>query len=107
MRGGSLRDALEHGAFELPVAALLLDQIARALSLAHRSGVIHRDIIPGNILLDEDDNAYLTDFGIARDINVSDSSTQPDMIMGSLDYISSEQAHGQPVTPQIDVYSLG
>ncbi|MBL8164813.1 MAG: protein kinase, partial [Anaerolineae bacterium] len=107
LRGGSLRDALQSGPFELRAAALLLDQIAGALSLAPRGGVIHRDIKPGNILLDEDGNAYLTDFGIAKDLNVSSSHTQQDAIMGSLDYISPEQARSEPVTPRTDIYSLG
>jgi WD40 repeat protein/serine/threonine protein kinase len=107
LRGGSLRDALQKGPFELRAAALLLDQVAGALSLAHRNGVIHRDIKPGNILLDEDGNAYLTDFGIAKDLNLPGDNTQPDAIVGSLDYISPEQARSEPVTPRTDIYSLG
>ena len=107
LRGGSLREALDNGAFELRTAAQLLDQIAGALSLAHRNGVIHRDIKPGNILLDEDGNAYLTDFGIAKDLNLPSSNTQADMIVGSLDYISPEQARSEPVTPRTDIYRLG
>jgi serine/threonine protein kinase len=107
LREGSLRDALQNGPFDLRSAALLLDQVAGALSLAHRNHVIHRDIKPGNILLDEDGNAYLTDFGIAKDLNLAANSTQPDMIMGSLDYISPEQARSEPVTPRSDIYSLG
>src|SRR5262249_23258478 len=78
-----------------------------ALSLAHRCNVIHRDIKPANILLDEDGNAYLTDFGISKDLNLAGSHTQPDAIMGSLDYISPEQARSEPVTPRTDIYSLG
>ena len=58
LRGGSLRDVLQQGAFELRSAALLLDQVASALWFSHRSGVIHHDIKPGNILLDEDGNAH-------------------------------------------------
>lgn len=107
LRGGSLRDALENGALELRAAALLLDQIAGALSLAHRNDVIHRDIKPGNILLDEDSNAYLTDFGIAKDLNLPSANIQQDAIVGSLDYIAPEQARSEPVTPRTDIYSLG
>jgi len=107
LRGGSLRDVLQQGAFDLRSTALLLDQVAGALSLAHRNNVIHRDIKPGNILLDEDGNAYLTDFGIAKDLNLPGNNTQPDAIMGSLDYISPEQARGEPITPRTDIYSLG
>lgn len=107
LRGGSLRDALEKGKFELRSAALLLDQIAGALSLAHRNGIIHRDIKPANILLDEDGNAYLTDFGIAKDLSIKSNGTQPDMIVGSLDYISPEQARSETVSSRTDIYSLG
>ncbi len=107
LRGGSLRDALQNGPFELRIVALILDQIASALSLAHRNGIIHRDIKPGNILLDEDGNAYLTDFGIAKDLNLTNQNTQQEAIVGSLDYISPEQARSEPVTPRTDIYSLG
>ncbi len=107
LRGGSLRDALQQGAFDLRSAALFLDQVADALSLAHRHQVIHRDIKPGNILLDEDGNAYLTDFGIAKDLNLPGSNTLPDAIVGSLDYISPEQARSEPITARTDIYSLG
>ena len=107
LRGGSLRDALKNQPFELRAAALLLDQVAGALSLAHRNGVIYRDIKPGNILLDEDGNAYVTDFGIAKDVNVTGTNTAPDAVVGSPDYIAPEQARGEPVTPRTDIYSLG
>lgn len=107
LRGGSLRDALQNGPFELRLAALILDQIGSALSLAHRNGIIHRDIKPGNILLDEDGNAYLTDFGIAKDLNLATQNTQQETIVGSLDYISPEQARSEPLTPRADIYSLG
>ena len=107
LRGGSLSDALQKGKFELRAAALLLDQIADALSLAHRNGIVHRDIKPANILLDDDGNIYITDFGIAKDLNLAESNTLQDSIIGSVDYISPEQAHNQPVTPRTDIYSLG
>ncbi|MFC1959131.1 ABC transporter substrate-binding protein [Chloroflexota bacterium] len=107
-RGGSLRDALQNDSFALEATALLLDQITAALSVAHRNNVIHRDLKPANILLDEDGNAYLADFGIAKDIgSIQKSLTKPDAIIGSLDYISPEQARSEPVTPRTDIYSLG
>ncbi|MCC7208193.1 MAG: protein kinase [Anaerolineae bacterium] len=107
LRGGSLRDTLKKGRFELRAAALLLDQVAGALSLAHRNGVIHRDVKPGNILLDEDGNAYLTDFGIAKDVTVAGMDAATSAVVGSPDYIAPEQARGEPVTPRTDIYSLG
>ena len=67
MKGGSLADSLrENGAWEPSDAARLVDQIASALEAAHKQGVVHRDLKPANILLDEDGNAYLSDFGIPR-----------------------------------------
>ncbi|NDJ75955.1 MAG: protein kinase [Chloroflexi bacterium] len=107
-RGGSLAGALRGGAYDLQATAHLLDQIAAALTVAHRSNIIHRDLKPGNILLDEDGNAYLADFGIAKDIDRTDSGlTGADAIIGSLDYISPEQARSEPITPCTDLYSLG
>jgi serine/threonine-protein kinase len=108
LRGGSLRAALADGPFDIEAAARLLDQITSALVIAHRNDVIHRDIKPGNILLDEDSNAYLADFGIAKDLSpLKEGVTQPDAVVGSLDYLSPEQARGEPVTPRTDIYSLG
>ena len=62
---------------------------------------------PGNILLDEDGNAYLTDFGIAKDLNLPDGNSPSDAIAGSSDYISPEQARSEPITLRTDIYSLG
>lgn len=108
LRGGSLQTLLKQGALDIETATQMIDQIARALIVAHRSNIIHRDIKPGNILLDEDGNAYLADFGIAKDLQQSEGGgTQMDAIVGSLDYISPEQARSEPVTPRTDIYSLG
>ena len=69
LRGGSLRDALKQdGAWSPEQTAHLLDQIAAALAVAHKAGIVHRDLKPDNILLDEHGNAFLTDFGIAKDM---------------------------------------
>ena len=108
LRGGSVSQALQDGPFDLLVISELLDQIASALDFAHRQNVIHRDIKPGNILLDEDGFAYLADFGIAKDLaQVGDQVTAVDAVVGSLDYISPEQARSQPASAQTDIYSLG
>lgn len=106
LRGGSLRDALQDQPFNSEAAALLLDQIAAALTIAHRNNVIHRDLKPENILLDEDGNAYLADFGIAKDAG-SPGITDVNAIVGSPDYLAPEQASGEEVTPRTDIYSLG
>ena len=109
LRGGSLLDKLQDsGALSPQGTARILDQIASALDLAHRNEVIHRDLKPANILLDEDGNAYLADFGIAKDLaNMEGLETGSNRIVGSLDYISPEQARGEEVTTVTDIYALG
>ncbi len=107
LRGGSLHDWLKQGALEPVVAFRVLEQIAAALMFAHRRKVIHRDLKPGNILLDEDRNAYLTDFGIAKVITGKTTSESSGQISGSLEYVAPEQLKSQRVTPQSDIYSLG
>jgi tetratricopeptide (TPR) repeat protein/predicted Ser/Thr protein kinase len=106
LRGGSLRESLDGGPWEVEAAGRLLDQIADALNVAHEQGVVHRDMKPENILLDEAGNAYLSDFGIAKDL-ASDGLTQPGKIVGSVDYLAPEQAKGEEVTPRTDIYGLG
>ena len=109
LRGGSLREKLKRdGALTVDEAHTMLTHICSGLEHAHRHDVIHRDIKPGNILLDEDGNAYLADFGIAKDLNSYDTNhTGLDEIVGSLDYLSPEQARSEAVSPATDVYSLG
>ena len=103
----SLHASLERGAWSLDATAQLLEQIAGALTVAHREGVIHRDIKPDNLLLDEgDENAYLADFGIAQDINIATSAAEG-LIIGSPAYLTPEQIKGEPLTPRTDIYSLG
>ncbi|UCF61365.1 MAG: serine/threonine protein kinase, partial [Anaerolineaceae bacterium] len=106
LRGGSLRDALESGPLDVEAVGQLLEHITDALSLAHEHGVIHRDLKPENILLDDARNAYLTDFGIAKDV-AGEGLTQTGKIVGSADYLAPEQAKGQSVTPKTDIYALG
>lgn len=105
IRGGSLTRSLKReGAWPLERAADLLDQIASALALAHRVGVVHRDIKPDNILLDEDGNAYLTDFGIAKSIQTE--ANDDEMTSGTLAYIAPEQLSGLPAQAASDQYAL-
>ena len=88
--------------------ARLLDQVAAALAVAHRHGVVHRDVKPANILLDEDGNAYLTDFGIARLLRPEGATAlSREMFAGTPEYVSPEQALNEDVTPLSDQYSLG
>ena len=107
LRGGSLQAALNKEPFALDTAVPLINQIAGALHTAHRQGIIHRDVKPANILLDEDGNAYLSDFGIARDSTVNLQLTQAHELLGSPNYISPEQLLGEEVTPATDIYCLG
>ncbi len=81
-------------------------QIARGLAFAHEQGLVHRDVKPQNVLLDADGRAKVTDFGIARALDV-DGMTITGTIMGTSNYIAPEQARGEPVDEQTDVYSLG
>jgi len=92
----------------LPVrdAIELTLQVARGLSFAHDQGLVHRDVKPQNVLLDADGRAKVTDFGIAHAVDV-DGMTITGTIMGTSNYIAPEQARGQPVDEQTDVYSLG
>ena len=108
MKGGSLEESLrENGPWEPADAARLVDQIASALEAAHKQGVVHRDLKPANILLDEENNAYLSDFGIAKEIGAEASATQTGGIMGTPAYITPEQVQSRPVTAQTDIYALG
>ncbi len=107
LRGGSLRRLIREKPLELALTARIMEQIAQALSVAHQKGIIHRDLKPDNILLDEYENAYLSDFGIAKD-NVSDSHlTMSGNTPGTPAYAAPEQLTGQAVAPQTDIYSLG
>ena len=106
LRGGNLAEATADGSLELGRVAGLLDQICGALAAAHRQGVVHRDVKPSNILLDEEGNAYLADFGIAKDVLASDR-TGTGAVKGSLLYLAPEQIRGEAITPRTDVYALG
>jgi WD40 repeat protein/DNA-binding SARP family transcriptional activator len=106
LRGGSLEDLLADGPLEPARAASILDQMAAALSAAHRQGIVHRDVKPGNVLLDEEGNAYLTDFGVALDVGAPEK-TSGTMMRGTPAYLSPEQIRLEPAVPASDVYALG
>jgi WD40 repeat protein/serine/threonine protein kinase len=115
LKGGSLQEVLDKGHWPINDAARIMDQICSALAAAHRAGVIHRDIKPANILLDEVKNAYLADFGIAKDqFYIADVSHEIEAeeaaaegFFGSPDYISPEQIRQMAVSPQSDIYNMG
>jgi hypothetical protein len=90
----------------IPEAARIADSLLDALDGAHRNGVVHRDVKPGNILLCADGDVKITDFGIA--LSLGDSSlTQTGTIMGTAAYASPEQVGGTPATPASDLYAAG
>ncbi|MBT8136566.1 MAG: protein kinase [Gammaproteobacteria bacterium] len=105
--GRSLRDVLESdGALDAVTAANITAEIADGLHAAHSKGVIHRDLKPGNILLDNDGHAFISDFGVARSLHAS-NLTRSGMIVGSPDYLAPEQARGEDIDGRTDIYALG
>ena len=87
-------------------AVAIAEPVARALDAAHRKGMVHRDVKPGNIMLDRSGTVKVVDFGIAR-AAADDTLTQTGVVLGTAAYLSPEQAEGIAVDPRSDVYSLG
>jgi eukaryotic-like serine/threonine-protein kinase len=105
--GETLKELIRRDApLEAPTALAYSIEIARALGAAHARGIVHRDVKPQNILLSGEGGAKITDFGIARTLS-EEGLTMDGRVLGTTDYVSPEQALGQPVTGQSDVYSLG
>ena len=107
VQGRPLSDILEERGTMRPVEILtIMAQVARALQVVHDSGVIHRDVKPSNILINREDLAKLTDFGISTGINQR-PLTASGMVMGTAQYLAPEQAMGNMATPAGDLYGLG
>lgn len=106
MSGSTLADQIQEGPLPLEHIIRLTDQIAEGLDHAHRKGIIHRDFKPSNVLLDENGNAYLADFGIAK-ITESTAQLTGSGIVGTPSYMAPEMAERGDISPSIDIYALG
>jgi eukaryotic-like serine/threonine-protein kinase len=106
LEGRNLKQVVrEHGALDPALAVDIVLQILKAARFAHRRGIVHRDIKPHNVIVDQEGRAKVTDFGIAR-AGASDM-TETGSIMGTAQYLSPEQAQGHPVDARSDLYSIG
>ena len=107
VEGETLKDRIRRlGRLPVDEAIAYAIEIARALGAAHGRGIVHRDVKPQNVLVDEEGSAKVTDFGIARSMDDS-GLTAEGRVLGTTDYVSPEQALGHDVNGQSDIYSLG
>jgi len=107
MAGGSLSERIQMGSLSLFDVAGIIQRLGAALDYAHAKGVIHRDLKPGNILFDETDHSYISDFGIAKLAESSTTQLASSGIIGTPTHMSPEQARGENVDGRSDIYSLG
>ena len=106
VEGADLRQRLKEGAVAPLDAVDIAQQIAEGLGFAHERGIVHRDIKPGNIMLQPRGQAKIMDFGLAR-MRVADHKTSTGMVLGTPKYMSPEQVAGLPVDQRSDIFSLG
>jgi serine/threonine-protein kinase len=107
VEGETLKERIRRvGPLPIPEAVAYAIEIARALGAAHARNIVHRDVKPQNVLIDHHGSAKVTDFGIARTLD-EDGLTADGRVLGTTDYVSPEQALGQHVNGQSDLYSLG
>ncbi len=104
------RRIAREGRLEPGPAAALIAQVANGLDAIHAAGLVHRDVKPANVLLSGeqgDEHAYITDFGVARNVATNSGLTQTGRFVGTLDYVAPEQISGGQVDARVDVYALG
>jgi serine/threonine protein kinase len=108
IEGPSLAQRLAQGPLPGRTAARYLAPVARAIDYAHRQGILHRDLKPGNILLDSSDHPRVTDFGLAKQLSTEAGQTRTGAVLGTPSYMAPEQAAGRKdLGPACDVYGLG
>ncbi len=107
VEGKTLRDLIREQNLSPQLIRKIVQAVGEALEHAHAHGILHRDVKPSNILIDQAERIYLTDFGLARIASNTESTLSQDMMVGSPQYVSPEQAKGEPVDARTDVYSFG
>src|SRR5438552_12680829 len=108
LEGGQLDEAVKRQVISIRRAVELIAKLARTVHYAHESGILHRDIKPGNVLLDKEGEPHLTDFGLARLIETEGTVTRTTEMLGTPSYMAPEQANGNAeVTAAADIYGLG
>ena len=107
VEGSDLKQVLREGPLESARAVRILEQIAGALDAAHARGLVHRDVKPSNVLLDEGGHVYLADFGLSRYLDDAALPLGPAKSLGTADYVAPEQIRGEEVDGRADVYALG
>lgn len=108
VEGDTLKARMDQGPLTADEISKIVDAVGSALSYAHKQGVLHRDIKPSNVLLADDGQIYLADFGLARMAQAGESTLSSDMMMGTPQYISPEQAMGKAdLDNRTDLYSFG
>ena len=106
LEGGSVYERMRDARIPRETALAWLEQVAVAIDRAHENGVVHRDVKPANLLLDDEGNVHVSDFGIAS-TSGADALTAPGTVLGTAGYLAPEQARGEPATAASDLYALG